>query len=253
MPGRVSPRLAAVRGHAPEAGVLLDFDGTVAAIVVDPALARPLPGTIPVLRALVARFRLVAVVSGRPAAFLAQHLPVPGLLRVGSYGLERVVDGAVELSPEVGPWLPVVAEVVDVARRDAPRGALVEDKGVSVTLHFRGHPETEAWARSFAGEQAAARGLVAHDARRSVELRPPVPMDKGAAVSSLVTDAGLSAACVGGDDAGDLPAFDAVGGLPLGVRVAVRSEEAPPALLAAADLVVDGPEGMLGVLRYLAG
>jgi trehalose 6-phosphate phosphatase len=242
-----------VRGRAPEAGVLLDFDGTVAAIVLDPALARPLPGTIPVLRALVARFRLVAVVSGRPAAFLAEHLPVPGLVRVGSYGLERVGPGGIEVSPEVRPWLPAVREVADLARRHAPAAALVEDKGVSVTLHFRAQPEMEAWARAFAREQVASRGLAAYDARRSVELRPPVAMDKGVAVASLVSDAGLSVACVGGDDTGDLPAFAAVARLALGVRVAVRSDETPAALLAAADAVVEGPQGMLGALRYLAG
>jgi trehalose 6-phosphate phosphatase len=59
-----------------------------------------------------------------------------------------------------------------------------------------------------------------------------------------------------GDDLGDLPAFAAVSELVSeghdGLRVAVRSEEAPPDLLAAADLVLDGPEGVLAFLRRLA-
>ena len=48
-------------------------------------------------------------------------------------------------------------------------------------------------------------GLVAHAARRSVELRPPVSADKGTVVRTLT--AGRPSACFLGDDAGDLPAF----------------------------------------------
>jgi len=232
----------------------MDFDGTLAAIVPDPAAARPLPGSVVVLRALVSRFRLVAVVSGRPAAFLAAHLDVPGLVRMGSYGLERVTaDGGVEVSPDASPWLPVVAEVAALARRLAPPGAVVEDKGLGVTLHHRTAPETAEWARAFAEGQGASRGLAVHEARRSIELHPPVAVDKGTTAAALIAGAGLEAACACGDDTGDLPAFAAVCRLPLGVRIAVGSGEAPPDLLAAADVIVDGPAGMLAVLRYLAG
>ena len=253
MAGDDRPGLAGLRACAPRAGVLLDFDGTLAPIVLDPSLARPLPGSLTVLRALVLRFRLVAVVSGRPARFLAEHLPVPGLMRLGSYGLERVTPGGVETASDAAPWRPVLAEVADLARREAPPGAGVEEKGLSVTLHHREAPETEGWARAFADRQASARGLVVHGARRSVELRPPVAVDKGTTAGALIAEAGLEAAGACGDDAGDLPAFAAVARLPRFVRVAVRSDEAPPELLAAADVVVDGPEGLLAVLRYLAG
>ena len=37
-----------------------------------------------------------------------------------------------------------------------------------------------------------------------------------------------------------------------GLRVAVRSAEAPPDLLAEADLVVEGPPGLRELLRWLA-
>jgi trehalose 6-phosphate phosphatase len=68
---------------------------------------------------------------------------------------------------------------------------------------------------------------------------------------------GLGAACFFGDDRGDLAAFDALDRLAARgvatVQVAVRSGEAPDELLERADLVVDGPEGVLDVLRVLAG
>ena len=61
-----------------------------------------------------------------------------------------------------------------------------------------------------------------------------------------------------GDDHGDLAAFDALdelialGEIDDAVRVGVHSDEAPPELLAArADIVVDGPEALVGLLDDL--
>jgi trehalose 6-phosphate phosphatase len=83
-----------------------------------------------------------------------------------------------------------------------------------------------------------------------------VPSDKGDGVRRVVAESGARAVVVVGDDLGDLPAFAAVAQLSAegheGLRVAVRSEEAPPELLTSADLVVEGPEGVLAFLRLLA-
>ena len=68
--------------------------GTLSAIVNDPVAARPLPGVPDLLARLAARFGLVAVVSGRPTAFLAEVLQSPpGVTLVGLYGLERALQG----------------------------------------------------------------------------------------------------------------------------------------------------------------
>jgi trehalose 6-phosphate phosphatase len=83
-----------------------------------------------------------------------------------------------------------------------------------------------------------------------------VPSDKGDAVRRVVVESGARAFVVAGDDLGDLPAFAAAVELTAegadGLKVAVRSAEAPPALLAAADVIVDGPPGLLAFLRQLA-
>jgi trehalose 6-phosphate phosphatase len=88
------------------------------------------------------------------------------------------------------------------------------------------------------------------------ELRPAVRSDKGDAVRKVVASSGARSVVVAGDDLGDLPAFAAVAALAAegrdGLRVAVRSPESPPALLAAADLVVDGPAGLQELLERLA-
>lgn len=205
------------------------------------------------LAALVDRYGLVAVVSGRPAAFLSEHLDVAGLARWGSYGLEWVdADGAVVEDRQATSWRAAVATVVARAREGAPAGVGVEDKGLSVTFHVRNAPSTERWVRAFARARAAETGLVEHDAKMSVELRPPLATDKGTVVRRLVAGR-FRAACFVGDDRGDLSAFEALADVDHGVRVAVRSPESPPELLDAADLVVDGPEGVLSLLLTLAG
>ncbi len=84
-----------------------------------------------------------------------------------------------------------------------------------------------------------------------LEIRPGVEADKGTAIRTLLTDAGLRRALYAGDDDSDLDAFGALDGLELGIRVAVTSDETPPELAAVADLTVAGTAGLLALLRRL--
>lgn len=253
--------LAPLAASPGTSGILTDFDGTLAPIVGDPAAAEPLDGAVDVLHSLARRYARVAVVSGRPASFLSEHLELAcggresGLLATGLYGLETAEGDTVTSHPDAPRWRPVVSATADLADEEAPRGVFVERKGLSMTLHYRGNPVAEVWCRRWALEQAEQTGLVLHSARMSEELRPPIPVDKGTVVAGLAS--GLKAVCFLGDDLGDLPAFAALkelqrvdGGL-TAVTVAVRSTEAPPDLLEQADLVVDGPPGALSLLRTL--
>lgn len=254
--------LATFRAKARQAALCLDFDGTLAPIVDDPETARPLPGIVDLLATLARRYRAVAVVSGRPAAFLAEHAAAPGVRHVGLYGMETVHDGRVVVDPSVEHWRPAVrAAAVDAA--DHPvvtaSGAWLEDKGLAVGLHLRRAPDPAAWLERLgaAAEELAARhGLTVAPGKLVFELRPPVERDKGDAIRAVLDDTGASLAMMVGDDLGDLAAFAAIAELPSsnqgGLCVAVRSPESPPALLDAADLVVDGPEGVRDLLANLA-
>jgi len=84
-----------------------------------------------------------------------------------------------------------------------------------------------------------------------LEIRPPVEVNKGQPVTELARRHDLTAALFAGDDATDLDAFDALDSLPAAVRVGVRSDEGPAAIVERADLVVDGPEGFVAVLEAL--
>ncbi len=168
------------------AALFVDFDGSLSPIVLDPASARPLPAARAALARLVPVLARVAVVSGRPAAFLRDALAIDGLDYAGTYGLERIVAGDVVLDERVRPYLDAIVQAADEAEAALP-GLHVERKGqVAVTIHWRDQPERGDDATRWAAEAAARLGLDAPlRGRMAVELRPPVPVDKGTTVAEL--------------------------------------------------------------------
>jgi trehalose 6-phosphate phosphatase len=244
--------LAPLRRDPATAGIFSDFDGTLSPIVEDPELAEPVAGVPRLLAELARRYAVVAVVSGRPVAFLAVRLPASVLL-AGLYGLEVQRHGERQIDPEAERWRAVVSAAVTRLRAVTPSGVLVEPKGLSVTCHYRTNPSLEPQVMALAQEVAAATGLIVHRGRKSVELLPPIRADKGTVIRKLA--APLRSVCYLGDDLGDLAAFRALDQLAArGIstaRIAVRSDEAPAELLQAADVIIDVPEGAAGLLRTL--
>jgi trehalose 6-phosphate phosphatase len=244
-----------------ETVILSDFDGSLSPIVDRPDDATSLPAAIDVLAALVGRVGRVGIVSGRPIEFLAEQLPVPGLVYAGLYGMEVMLDGERQVDPAVLPYVGAVAAAADDAD-ERLAGVIVERKaGVSVTLHWRTAEDRADEVRAVAAELAARHGLAQLHTRAAVELRPPVAIDKGTVVETLV--AGFSVAAFAGDDTGDLAAFAALdravadGRIARACRIGVRSPEMPEALPDAVDCLVDGPTGLVELLtavgRKLAG
>ena len=259
----VRTALAPLLAHPKSTAILTDFDGTLSPIVDDPYEARPLDGAAGVMASLAERFGEVAVISGRSVSFLEEHLAIPevpdGVHRlrlVGLYGLEQSWgDGHVVMEPAAAGWHEVVDAAVARLRRDAPPGVLVEPKGLAVTVHWRRALQAEGRMALAVEAEMARSGLRAHPGRMSVELRPPLDVDKGTVVRRLVASA--TAACYFGDDLGDLPAFDALraraaGGGIDAVTVAVVDAESDARVAAAADVVVSGPARALEMLAWLS-
>jgi len=239
------------------AGVVVDFDGTLAPIVDLPDDAVALPEAHRALADLTGRLGLVGVVSGRPVEFLRNRVGIEGVVLVGQYGMERLLDGEIVCDARAEPYVPVVAAATADAEQRWP-GLVVERKGrLAVALHWRTVPDA---APDLDEVRALAErhGLAVLPGRMVVELRPRVEVDKGTAVEHLVGESRVTAAAFAGDDRGDLAAFDALdrltgtGTLLTAVRVGVRSEEAPEELLDRADQVVDGPHGLATELHALA-
>jgi trehalose 6-phosphate phosphatase len=244
-----------------EVALCLDFDGTLSPVVDDPEAARPLRGVVEMLGPLASRFAAVAIISGRPAAYLGEHVAAPGVRYLGLYGLQEMHDGRIRVDPRLEAARPTVAAAAEALREsDAVHdsGAWLEDKEYAVAVHTRRVPDRERWADRIdrtARRIADRYGLELIPGKMVWELRPPVRSDKGDAVRRVVDQSGARIVVVVGDDLGDLPAFAALTELAAEghdvLRVAVRSEESPPQLLAAADLVVQGPDEVLEFLRRL--
>ncbi|MBT2385470.1 trehalose-phosphatase [Streptomyces sp. ISL-11] len=258
--------LAALLAEPRRAVVALDFDGTLADIVPDPERARAHPGAVPALASLAPKLGSVAVITGRPAGVAVRYggfAGVPGLeslVVLGHYGAERwdAVTGTVS-APAPHPGVAAVqAELPGVLDASgAWQGTWVEDKGRAIAVHTRRAADPQAAFDALSGPLhtlAERHGLIVEPGRLVLELRPP-GIDKGVALAEYVREAGVESVLYAGDDLGDLAAFAAVEKLRsdglAGVLVCSGSAEVAE-LAERADLVVDGPSGVVDLLTALA-
>ncbi len=249
--GRAS--IETVRTALSDALIATDFDGTLAPIVDDPASARPVDGAAEVLDAMSRRAREVAVISGRPLSFLRPHVPGSVTL-VGLYGLETLRGGRLIDDPDSERWRGLVAMAATEALALVPEGVQVEDKGLSLTLHYRRRPGTGPETERLAAQLGERTGLSVRPAKMSVELHPDVHTDKGTVLRGLA-DGHAGPVVFLGDDVGDLAAFRQLDELAeqgrVTLAVAVQGAETSSEVTDAADMLVDGPVGALELLRQL--
>jgi trehalose 6-phosphate phosphatase len=256
--------LGPLRADPARAAILLDIDGTLAPIVEHAADAHVPEGTRQLLIEIARRYGVVACVSGRQASEARAMVSIGSISYLGSHGAELLRAGATEavLDPSVEQWARRIEEFAresDTAdlRRSRVR---IEDKRVIVAFHWRGARDEEA-ARSAVNAVAAraqAAGFTTHWGRKVLEVRPPVKFDKGVGIASFLAGGEVDTALYVGDDATDVDAFDGLdrlvesGTLARALKVGVRSDEAPDAVTAQADFVVDGTAGVAELLATLA-
>ncbi len=257
----MSDRAGAIEALAADparSGLVLDFDGVLAPIVADPTTSA-LPDRVSAsLGRLAGRLGLVAIISGRPAAFLAERVGVPGVPLLGSYGMEQSRDGVRQIDQEAEKWLGQV-HTASLELREllgASPGIRVEEKSVSVAVHWRQAPDHAAAAEEV--RRATARiaddlGLRLEPGKLVEELRPPIDVDKGSTVAALLAEhRELSAFAYAGDDLGDIPALRAArdaGGYAL---VIDHGQETDRRLIELADETFAGTEAFADWLGQLA-
>lgn len=240
-------RLASFRNAEGRAGVLLDFDGTLSPIVAKPELARIRDGARDAIARLVGRYAVVAIVSGRTGDQLRELVGVEGVRLAALYGLAEQVMPL----PDA-----VLASVREVA--SSVPGARVEPKGGSVAVHYRAADDAVAaqgLLEAGLSPVALAAGLDLLRGKMVIELVPAGRPLKEGAVERIVEEERLDAVLYAGDDVADIRAFEALDRLAdrglRTVKVAVHGRETPLALSDAADVVVDGPAGLVTLLRGL--
>jgi trehalose 6-phosphate phosphatase len=251
-------RLDELSARAERSGVFLDFDGSLSEIARTPEVAVAARGAAELLVRLAQRYQVVAVVSGRRVDEVRDKLGNPSGVRLfGLYGAEGG-DLADRTAIEAGRRAveEILPHVLEVAA--GVEGSLVEPKGSNLAVHYRLAPNPEAAHAALLAALAPlahAVGLRVVEGKRVLELVPPGAPTKGDLVLREARD--LQGVLYAGDDLADIDAFAAVDALTaagaVGVKVAVRSAETPAELLRAADLVAEGPSGVVELLRGLAG
>ncbi len=259
----LAEQLSPLRARPDRSAVLLDVDGTLAPIVrhADDATV---PEAVRTLLIQVAkRYGVVACVTGRRAADARRIVSIGSIAYVGAHGGELLRPGSVQ--PEVDRALQEWTRRVQEFGREADTAELsrlrvrLEDKSSIVAFHWRGAPNEDA-ARAAVDElanRAEAVGLSTHWARKVLEVRPPVGMDKGIGIRRLLREEDVDAALYAGDDATDLDAFAALGEmaeqgrLDTVVLVGIASDESPPEVVERADIVLDGPSEVRALLEAL--
>ena len=262
--------LDAVLSNPQHALVALDFDGTLAPIVADPASAYAHPDALPILRRLSPALRAIAIITGRPAQQAVDLANLQGntpdnLTVLGAYGAERWEGrtGSLEVPQPPAGIAEVRAELPNLlARHEAPPGTVIEDKGGALAVHTRNATQPLEALELLATplqHLAERHGLLTEPGRMVFELRPP-GSDKGTALLDIVREVDASAVLFAGDDLGDRAAFSAVDrmrsrGAP-GLKVYSDNndtEDTVQTLSDEADLRVSGgPAGVVDLLRFLS-
>ncbi|HSP99521.1 MAG TPA: bifunctional alpha,alpha-trehalose-phosphate synthase (UDP-forming)/trehalose-phosphatase [Candidatus Dormibacteraeota bacterium] len=208
--------------------LLLDYDGTLAAICDHPAEAQPTPRMRAALMACLARDDTrVAVVSGRSLADLRQIFPLPGLTLAANHGLEIGGTGAPSFRhPDLVHFAGKLAALADELECALGPGAWVERKGATLTVHVRGVAAAErAPLVERVKRTIGAAGFQARDGLCAVEARPPIGWDKGQAALHILRQwygpawSERVRVVYAGDDQTDEDAFRVLAGLGVTFRI----------------------------------
>ncbi len=242
-------------------GLFSDIDGTISEMVGRPDAAMVRPGCAVALDTLAHQLAAVVVVTGRDIESARRMVGGDNAIYFGNHGIERWENGTLEVAPEARPYVPRLQRVAAALnqRLDMP-GVVLEDKAVSLSVHYRlaEEPDTARSVILSAVKAVDTEGwLEIREGKMIVDLRLPVAIDKGTSVQSIVREKQLRGAIVLGDDTTDVDAFRAVmrrqeGGDFTGVSIAVVGDETPSVVANEATYTLPGSVAVEGFLVWLS-
>lgn len=261
----IQEALAPLSAEPGASAIFLDLDGTLAPIVPRPNDVAVPPEISRLVRRLAYSYLAVTVVSGRPATGAKRIVGNAELAYIGNHGFETMLPGhAVVVSEEAQEYIPRIHELVEYCRKDeemVERGIWLEDKTATMSFHFRRALDPEESA-SFIRERFFPKieelGLAVSEGRKVIEVRPPVPINKGVAVGQLLDRLDCKKAIYIGDDTTDVDALKELRKRKrrknnVMISVGVISSEMPAELSKYSDLLVDRISGVEMALQILAG
>jgi trehalose 6-phosphate phosphatase len=225
-------KLAVKIARAKRIVLFLDYDGTLTPIRPTPQQARLASPARQVLRKLGScKGVFITIVSGRSLREVRNCVRVSGIYYAGNHGMEIAGPGVFFVQPQAKAAKPLMRKIKRSLQRGLAgmEGVWVEDKGLTLTIHFRQA------SRSIAGEiEATVRAIVQRLLRQKrirlttgkkvLEIRPPVRWNKGSYVRwylkrlNASKDGPIFSLCIG-DDVTDEDAFRAIRRGGVAVRV----------------------------------
>lgn len=245
------------RSHPEEAGFVLDFDGTLSAVVDEPAAVAPVAGSVETLELLAERYALVAILSGRRAENVYEIVGARGVKYLGIYGAEELSEGALDQGLLADAWRGMASRLARDAEAliatEGLSGCEVEYKDLAVSVHYRRARDPERAAglvASWAESAAPRRGFESNVGRMVVEIRP-AGISKASALARMLERERLGWMVAAGDDYADVEALARAKEL-LSDRVltaGMASREQPPGIEEVSDIMLPSPEAAVEFLR----
>lgn len=246
--------------QAQKPGLITDVDGTISPIVSQPDAARVTERAKDLLVKLEQKLALTAVVSGRAAADVRERVGIPHLVYVGNHGLERWEGDGVVVPDHIKQYRPQMEAVREALQAEAEDGMLIEDKIVTLSVHYRNTADPAQTAERFravVNRISDEHGLRVHEGRMIFEVRPPLEVNKGTAFRTLVEDFKLDVAFYAGDDVTDVDALKMARhlretGVCNSYAIGVESgDDTPESVRQSSDFVVDGVSGVEDFFEWL--
>lgn len=193
----------AIEGAARARALLVfDFDGTLAPIVADRDAARMREST----RALLGRVAVAyptAIVSGRARSDVAARVAgTPLVAIVGNHGGEDADTPDPRIRRRVGAWAAALRDALDELA-----GVEIEDKGLSLAVHYRRSDRPEEALRRIGVVACALPGARVTGGLAVVNVCPAEAPSKGTAIAALARRTGAAQVLFVGDDVTDEDAF----------------------------------------------
>ncbi len=233
--------------------LFLDYDGTLTPIVSRPEDARLLPATRDLIKKLQKHPRFdIAIISGRSLKDIKKMAAIKGIVYAGNHGLEIEMKSGRSLRPKGLSTKYLLKKIKLSLKKELKhiKGAWIEDKGCTLSVHFRLVEKkninlVKKAFRKTVLPYVVTRKIRAFSGKMVFEARPGVEWDKGKTMLYLLAKKRKALPIYIGDDVTDTDAFRAIRGKGISIFVG------RPKRSISADYFLKDPRDVEGFIKKL--